>query len=169
MKKKFINLASLLLVLALCLSLTPAAFASELPTDQSSLCVGTITVADAHGNDVQYKIYDNAVTDIPIFAAKEGEENLRELTEVATLSIGISDDKAVFVFTPSTVGIALLTVGFSGDITTYHHGLKYGYNSYTLPVLTGSASASTSGTGTLSGSYSVVGYATAKIFEGFTW
>lgn len=166
MKKK---IASILMALVLCLSLAPAAFASEVQAQCNNEIVGTIVVADEYGNDVQYNIYDDSVTDIPIYAAKTGESNTRALTNVATLTIGVGNGQAVFQFTPTNVGIALLTVGFTGDFTTYHSGIKYGYNNYIIPVLSGSVSASTSGTGSISGSYSVLGYETASVIKGFSW
>lgn len=169
MKKRITSIMSLILVLVMCFSMSTTAFASELPNEQAEDYIGTITVADEYGNDVQYEIYDNAVTNIPIYAAKEGEENARALTNVATLTIGIGDGYAVFQFTPANLGIALLTLGFTGDFTTYHSGLRYGYNNYIIPVISGRASASTKGTGSLSGSYSVLGYETASILQGFSW
>ncbi len=169
MKRKITSFISLILVLVLCLSMGTTAFASELPAEQPSEYIGTITVADEQGNDVQYELYDNSVIDIPIYAAKEGEQNSRALTTVATLTIGIGDGIAVFQFTPTNVGIALLTVGFTGSFTTYKSGLRYGYNSYIIPVIRGTVSASTTGTGSLSGSYSVLGYETASILSGFSW
>lgn len=169
MKKRITSFMSLILVLILCFSMTTTAFASELPAEQAGEYICTITVADEYGNDVQYEIYDNTITDIPIYAAKEGEENTRALTSVATLTIGIGDGYAVFQFTPTNVGIALLTVGFTGSFTTYKSGLRYGYNNYIIPVTSGTVSASTTGTGSLSGSYSVLGYETASILQGFSW
>lgn len=83
--------------------------------------------------------------------------------------IGIGDGFAAFTFTPSNVGIALLTVGFTGDFTTYLSGIKYGYNSYVIPVLSGTVSASSKGTGSLSGTYSVIGYESSSILQAFNW
>ena len=80
------------------------------------------------------------------------------------------DRSATFRFTPSNLGIALITIiGFTGDFTTYLSGIKYGYSNYILPVTTGVASASTTGTGTLSGKYSVLGYESVRILEAFNW
>ena len=98
---------------------------------------------------MQYELYDNTVTEIPLYAAKEGQL-IRDLEVVATLTIGIGDGKAIFVFTPANLLIAALTYGFTGSITTYSSGLRYGYNSYT-DALSGYTSAPSSGTGSLSG------------------
>lgn len=163
------KITSLVLALVLSLSLSVTAFASELPTDQSNDVVSIITVADENGNDVQYELRKDTVTDIPIYAVKEGDVS-RSYTHTATLTIGInSEGKAVFIFTPSNVAIALITVGFTGEISTYYSGIKYGYNPYILPVLTGWAYAPASGTGSLSGTYSVLGYENASVLEGFSW
>lgn len=169
MKRKITSIISFILVLVMCFSMSTTAFASEVSAEQAGDYIGTITVADEYGNDVQYVIYDDTITDIPIYAAKEGEENARALTNVATLTIGIGDGYAVFQFTPTNLGIALLTVGFTGSFTTYKSGLRYGYNNYIIPVTSGTVSASTIGTGSLSGSYSVLGYETASILQGFSW
>ena len=125
------KITSILLSLVLCFSMSANVFASEISTEQEPVSV--ITVADENGKDVEYELYNNSITNIPIYAAKEGDTS-RALTEVATLTIGIGDGFAAFTFTPSNVGIALLTVGFTGDFTTYLSGIKYGYNSYIIPV-----------------------------------
>lgn len=138
------KITSILLSLVLCFSMSANVFASEISTEQEPVSV--ITVADENGKDVEYELYNNSITNIPIYAAKEGDTS-RALTEVATLTIGIGDGFAAFTFTPSNVGIALLTVGFTGDFTTYLSGIKYGYNSYIIPVLSGTVSASSKGTG----------------------
>lgn len=147
-------------------SMSANVFASEISTEQEPVSV--ITVADENGKDVKYELYNNSITNIPIYAAKEGDTS-RALTEVATLTIGIGDGFAAFTFTPSNVGIALLTVGFTGDFTTYLSGIKYGYNSYVIPVLSGTVSASSKGTGSLSGTYSVIGYESSSILQAFNW
>lgn len=163
------KITSLVLALVLSLSISVTAFASELPPEQSDDVVTTITVADENGNDVQYELRKDTVTDIPIYAVKEGDLS-RSYTNTATLTIGINSvGNAVFVFTPSNAAIALITVGFTGEISTYHSGIKYGYNPYILPVMTGWASAPAKGTGSLSGTYSVLGYENAHILEGFSW
>ena len=163
------KITSLVLALVLSLSLSVTAFASELPIESANEVVTTITVADENGNDVQYELRKDTVTDIPIYAVKEVDLS-RSYTNTATLTIGInSAGNMVFVFTPSNAAIALITVGFTGEISTYHSGIKYGYNSYILPVMTGWASAPAKGTGSLSGTYSVLGYENAHILEGFSW
>ena len=163
------KITSLVLALVLSLSLSVTAFASELPIESANEVVTTITVADENGNDVQYELRKDTVTDIPIYAVKEGDLS-RSYTNTATLTIGInSAGNMVFVFTPSNAAIALITVGFTGEISTYHSGIKYGYTSYILPVMTGWASAPAKGTGSLSGTYSVLGYENAHILEGFSW
>lgn len=160
------KITSILLSLVLCFSMSANVFASEISTEQEPVSV--ITVADENGKDVEYELYNNSITNIPIYAAKEGDTS-RALTEVATLTIGIGDGFAAFTFTPSNVGIALLTVGFTGDFTTYLSGIKYGYNSYIIPVLSGTVSASSKGTGSLSGTYSVIGYESSSILQAFNW
>lgn len=160
------KITSILLSLVLCFSMSANVFASEISTEQEPVSV--ITVADENGKDVKYELYNNSITNIPIYAAKEGDTS-RALTEVATLTIGIGDGFAAFTFTPSNVGIALLTVGFTGDFTTYLSGIKYGYNSYVIPVLSGTVSASSKGTGSLSGTYSVIGYESSSILQAFNW
>lgn len=62
-----------------------------------------------------------------------------------------------------------ITLGFTGDITTYHSGIRYGYNNYTLPVITGAVSAPSKGTGSISGKYSVIGFETIPVLEGLAW
>lgn len=86
--------------------------------------------------------------------------------------LGISEEQlnynqAVFIFTPTNVVIATITKGFTGEITTYFSGLRYGYNSYEN-VLSGYASASAIGSGHLSGTYSVMEHDPVKILEVFS-
>lgn len=169
MKKRII---SFILVLVLCFSVNSTAFASEAISTNYDGTAMSITVPDENGNDKQYIITEGSMTEIPLYAAKETKEGTigtQALTQVATLTIGIGDGQAIFVFSPSNIGIALLTVGFTGSFTTYLSGLRYGHNTYILPVLSGSVSASSRGTGSLSGTYSVLGYNSISILEGFSW
>ena len=119
------RITSIILALVLCFSMSINAFASETSSKQEPVSV--LTVADENGKDVQYKLYDNHTINIPLYAAKEGETT-KTLTEVATLTISIMDRSATFRFTPSNLGIALITIGFTGDFTTYLSGIKYGYS-----------------------------------------
>lgn len=41
--------------------------------------------------------------------------------------------------------------------------------SYVIPVLSGTVSASSKGTGSLSGTYSVIGYESSSILQAFNW
>lgn len=160
------RITSIILAMVLCFSMSINAFASETSSKQEPVSV--ITVADENGKDVQYELYDNSTINIPLYAAKEGETS-KALTEVASLTVSVGDGFATFLFSPSSVGIGLLTIGFTGDFTTYLSGLRYGYNSYILPVLTGTVTASTKGTGSLSGTYSVLGYEDVSVLEAFSW
>lgn len=115
-----------------------------------------------HTNDVKYTLYDDSTTSIPIFAAKE-DASSQTLTEVATLHISVNSGLATFLFTPANVAISLITIGSAGTFTTYFNGISYGYNDYLLPVGCGSASAADTGTGSLSGTYKVIGYEPASV------
>lgn len=148
-------------------SFSTTALADELPQEESHDLVSVIAVADVNGNYVQYELYDNTVTEIPIYAVKEGQPT-RDLEAVATLTIGLNDNQAVFIFTSINVVIATITKGFTGEIVTFFSGIRYGYNSYE-DVLSGSASAGAIGSGRLSGTYSVAGHDPVRIFEVFSW
>lgn len=107
-------------------SFSTTALADELPQEESHDLVSVIAVADVNGNYVQYELYDNTVTEIPIYAVKEGQPT-RDLEAVATLTIGLNDNQAVFIFTSINVVIATITKGFTGEIVTFFSGIRYGY------------------------------------------
>lgn len=166
---------SLLLSVVLCISFVIPAFAST-DTEQHN---GTeyVAVMDQNGEYVQYAIKPNSVTKIPIYGHKEsnGTAAANDLVDVATLNIWGSNDPingylANFRFDPVSVGIGLITVGFTGSFTTRNSsGQTYGIGSWTVPgVLSGDVSASPNGTGTLSGHYTVIGYSPIPILRGFS-
>jgi hypothetical protein len=148
---------------------TSTAYADEVSNDN---IYTSIIVTDENGNDVQYSLAEGSVTEIPLYAAKESKAGVIQpytLTQVATLTISLSDTVAVFVFKPSSIGIGLLTLGFTGNFNTYLSGIKYGYNTYVLPVMSGGVSAPSKWTGSLSGTYTVIGYESIPILEAFAW
>ncbi len=159
------KIISLLLSLAFSVVMSTSVFANEITEQQP---VASITVVDENGNDVKYTLYDDSTTSIPIFAVKE-DASSRTLTEVATLHISVSSGLATFLFTPANVAISLITIGFTGTFTTYFNGIRYGYNDYLLPIGGGSVSAADTGTGSLSGTYKVIGYEPASVLQGFSW
>ncbi len=173
MKKRITNL---LIVLILCFSIIPTSFASEASNvnykNGTMSITMSIIVADENGKDKQYNITEGSMIEVPIYMAKEAEEGVIEpqsLTQLATLTISIDNGRAYFAFTPSSFSIALLTIGFTGQFTTYLSGIRYGYNFYTIPISSGFVSAPSSGTGSLSGTYSVLGYESVDILKAFSW
>lgn len=170
MKKKLFNIIlSLLTIVTLVTTLSTNVFAnSNISSPEKNNIVTTITVSDENGNDKIVPIYNNTVNNIPLYSYKEGDSS-RSLQTVATLSIYYGNGKLLFVFTPANIGISLITVGFVGDFTSYNTGIRWGYNNYILPVMSGSISASPHGIGVLSGTYTVFGYAPIKISRGVSW
>jgi len=167
---------SLLLALILCTSFVTPAFASETVDTERQNRTEYISVMDQNGEYVQYAIKPNSVTTIPIYAQKEsnGTYAASALVDVATLTIfttntGVNGYVANFRFDSTNAAIWLITLGFIGSFTTRNSsGQAYGTNAWSLPTLSGSVSASPNGTGTLSGTYTVIGYSPISILQGFS-
>jgi hypothetical protein len=164
------KIISIFLVLILCMAMVPSAFAADSLDTENNDVVTSITVSDENGNDVQYDLKNNSVTEIPIYGSKQSDGSVRSLglEEVAVLTITVQYNTATFYFKP--VGIALLTgIGFVGNFSTYNSGALYGYNSYALPVYQGFVSAPNHGTGSISGTYLALGYDPIHVFHTFAW
>lgn len=169
MKKIFFNIIGVIFTLVLCFTPTTTTFAGELQKSP----ITTITVADENGEDISYTVYENTLNSIPIYAKKTGEDNTRNLSQVATLTINLNKMAdvytATFHFKPSNIGTTVLAIGFTGEFTTYKTGMTYGSGTYILPVMSGTIGAPQHGTGSLSGTYSVVGFDPVRILQSFSW
>lgn len=163
---------SLILALVLSFSLCTSAFAADVqPTKEPQYYV---TALDENGSYVDYVINDDEPCEIPLFSCAVSEDGITtmELTKVATLYFYTQTDlfgtfKLHFEFVPVDLVTSLLTVGFTGTLTTHHKaGNLWGTNNFIIPVLTGSCSAASGGIGSLSGTYSVLGYDPVAISTG---
>lgn len=154
-----------LLTLTLCFTVPTVTHASEITKSNSD--TESITVLDKNGELTEYELKENSTTEIPFYAEKEGSKT-RAITKVATLTVYIGEGYMRFNFVPTTLVIAAKTKGFTGEITTYRGGIRYGHNSYKYK-LSGRASAAKTGTGRMSGTYYVTGYKPAPYFKGYSW
>ncbi len=161
----------LLFTLVLSFSLCTSAFAAEVQTLEEPQHY--ITTLDKNGSYVNYVINDGDVYEIPLFSHEVCEDGIaaRELTEVATLTLYTQTDafgvlKLHFEFEPSNFALSLVTLGFTGTLTTFHNsGTRWGHNEF-ANVLTGSCGAASNGFGTLSGAYNVLGFDPVPIVYG---
>ncbi len=126
-------------------------------------------VSDQNGNDVIYEVENESVVEIPIYSTEEGKTS-RSYQNTAILTLSYSDRSATFVFTPKNAVYNALTLGFTGDFVSYHRsGERYGYNSYSLPVMTGTISAPPYGQLRISGTYKVLGYSDSNVLKSWVY
>lgn len=160
-----------LLALILCIASLPLnVFAAE-PQANGHF---EVAIMSEHGETITYTIHDNEIMEVPIFAyaTDENGNSTRDVTNVATLQLwtetNFDEYQLHFNFEPTTTAIALLTIGFSGTLESFHRtGTKWGANVFKAQRF-GHCSAASGGFGVLSGTYTVVGYSTATILETYS-
>ena len=161
---------SLFLAVICLLSLSTSAFAADTQTTESQQYY--VTVLDENGTYVNYAITDGETVEIPLFsnAIDENGISTQTLTQVATLYFTtrtiLGEYYLSFEFVPTNFGISLLTLGFTGSMTTYHRsGTRWGANFFT-DAGRGTCCAASGGTGSLAGTYTVIGFEPVSVVQG---
>ena len=160
-KKRFLGVfLSLLLMLSFPLSVSAN---SNYETNSASNL--SVIVSDENGNDIAYELEDGNIVKIPIYSVEEGQA-ARAYQNTAELTLTYSGGFATFLFTPKNAIYNALTLGFTGDFISYHtSGQRHGYNSYSLPVMSGKITAPTKGIIRISGTYKVLGYQDSSVLK----
>lgn len=165
------KLLSILLALALCFSVSVTAFAADLSNSpykdlNHAQPYYDVTLLDETGNYTTYTVDLSEGATLPVYQVSEAEDsNTRRVVQTATLTIGVSSGNTVFYkFTP-TLSTLLLTLGFTGSFSvTGSSGLSHG-TYYEFLSLWHYVPGPAHGGLTLSGTYYVIGYSPASIFQ----
>lgn len=160
-KKRFLGVI-LALLLMLSFPLSVSANSNYATYDATNL---SVIVSDENGDDIAYELEEGDIVKIPIYSVEEGETT-RALQNTAELTLTYSNGFATFLFTPKNAIYNALTLGFTGEFISFHtSGQKYGYNTYSLPVMTGKITAPAKGQVRISGTYKVLGYQDSNVLK----
>lgn len=164
-KKRFLGVfLSLLLMLSFPLSVS--ANSNYETNSESNL---SVIVSDENGDDIAYELEEGDTIKIPIYSVEEGQA-ARAYQDTAVLTLTYSGGFATFLFTPINAFYNALTLGFTGDFISYHtSGERYGYNSYYLPVMTGTITAPARGQIRISGTYKILGYQDSNVLKSWPY